>query len=59
MTQEVEQLYRVYEQQEPRGKYYSGLTLGVAKEVFNNMVKAGYKPVMEAITNSHYYREDN
>jgi hypothetical protein len=58
MTQEVEQLYRVYEQQEG-GKYYSGLTLGVAKEVFNNMVKAGYKPVMEAIANSHYYREDN
>jgi hypothetical protein len=57
MTQEVEQLYRVYEQ--PGGNYYSRLPLGVAKKLFNNMVKAGYKPVMEAITNSHYYRENN
>jgi hypothetical protein len=29
MTQEVEQLYRVYEQ--PGGNYYSRLPLGVAK----------------------------
>ena len=57
MTQEVEQLYRVYGQ--PGGNYYSRLPLGVAKKLFNNMVKAGYKPVMEAITNSHYYRENN
>ena len=59
MTQEVKQLYRVYEQQEPGGKYYSVLPLGVAKELFNNMFKASYKPVMETIANSHYYREDN
>ena len=52
----TEQLYRVYEQQEPGGKYFCGLPFDVAQELFNNMVKAGYEPVMEELPNSHYYQ---
>ncbi len=53
------QLYRVYEQQEVGGRYFDALPLDAAQELFDNMVEAGYEPLMESIPNSHYYQEDN
>ena len=55
----TEQLYRVYEQQEVGGRYFTGLPLDVAQELFDNMVEAGYDPLIEPIRNSHYYQDDN
>jgi len=46
----TEPLYRVYEQQEVGGRYFSRLTLAQAQELFSNMVEAGHDPVMDEIS---------
>jgi len=57
----TKQLYRVYEQQEVGGKYLTGLPLDVAQELFDNMVEAGYDPLMVQENNNDTMttQEDN
>jgi hypothetical protein len=43
----TEQLYRVHEQ--VGGIYFTGLPLDIAQEFFDNMVEAGYEPIMQKI----------
>jgi hypothetical protein len=46
----TEPLYRVYEQQEVGGRYFTRLTLAQAQELFRNMVEAGHDPMMAEIS---------
>lgn len=56
----TEQLYRVYEQpEEDGGRYFTGLTLDEAQELFDNMFEAGYDPLIVPLRNPDYYEEDN